>query len=647
MQWDMGKDTKIWGENITQWPYEQCEALGLIKMDFLSLSDLDVVKNTIENIKHTTGEDINEMEILDGGLDDKETYQLLASGGTVGVFQMSSDGYKDLMVRMKPDNFEDISAALALYRPGPMGMNAHYDYADGKNNRIKVEVFDPAFAGSPLEKILKPTFQKIVYQEQVMQISSQMAGFTLGQADSLRKAMGHKKPEVMAQMKSKFVDGCLEHGYPKKPVEKLWGYIEKFSAYAFNKAHSAAYGLTSYETAYFKTHYPAEFMAAYMTDKIGSKDKLPLLIKECSKMGLKISGISINKSYGAITSARKNSADDPDIVFGFNAINGMSPTTSNKLVKARDENGGSFKDLDDVMKALPKELISKSIIENLAMVGAFDEFGLARRAVFVSAEDLVKFYKDIAANKAKGQASLFDMFAPNAGTSKFRVPDIDDWSFTERLSKEKALMGIYVSSTPMHNLGPGLSYLKASYTGTPITPIEDIIGRANRGNFRTIAVFTEAEQRTNKKGQPFFNCTIEDETGSLSAKIFGNNAENILQSSGQPNVDSVYVITGSYFNGFGDRKTYSIEDISEVELTPDGKIPLWIRLTKAEYTNKGFDKVKDALRKCPGHLPVFFSIKNTDGTVTDDIFDADIDDSQESMIKIESIVGSKRLGKWN
>jgi DNA polymerase-3 subunit alpha len=653
MQWDMSKDKKVWGDSITQWPYEQCEALGLIKMDFLSLADLNVVEHTIENIKYTTGKEIDEEDILNGDLSDKKTYQLLSEGRTSGVFQISSDGFHDLMIRMKPDRFDDIAAALALYRPGPMDMGAHIDYADGKNGRKKVEVFDKGFIGSPLETILSPTFQKIVYQEQVMQISVQIAGFTLGQADSLRSAMGHKKPELMAKMKSKFMEGCLEHHYPLPSIEELWGYIEKFSAYAFNKAHSASYGLTTYETAYFKAHYPVEFMSAVLTNKNAkssqkNKKEVPLLLRECAKMGIKVSGVDINKSYGSVMPTKKTKDTDPDIVYGFNAINGISAWVGQSIVQAREDNGGSFKDFDDFMTAIPKDIINKTVIESLAKAGAFDSFGIPRRSVFVSAVDIVSFYKDKADNAAHGQGSLFDMLPSSNTLSKFVLPDITDWTFLEKLAFEKEMLGIYVSATPLSNVGVGLDYLKASYMDIPVSDIEQLEKYSGRGHFRTIATLNDTEIKHTKKGDSYAKGIIDDGTSSMPFMIFSKDMASIMNKVGVLKSDAVYVITGSYFNSFrDDSTTFSIESLDTIDLTVDGRIPLWLRFTDKEKNSKGFSRTLEVLKKNPGSLPVFFSIQQDDGSITTEVPGIDISDTQESIIEIERTIGNKRFGKWN
>jgi DNA polymerase-3 subunit alpha len=630
-----------WGDWYTQWTYQECEALGLIKMDFLSLIDLDIISWTVANIKKTRGIDIS-MEDVVKNMDDKPTYDMLGRGDTLGVFQMGSSNFQDLMIRMKPTRFDDISAGVALYRPGPMDMGAHIAYADAKNGRIKPELLDPSFKDTAIDRILAPTYQKIVYQEQVMQISQQAAGFTMGQADVLRKAMGHKKPETMAAMRTKFVNGCVANGYERGAVEKLWGFIEEFSAYAFNKAHSAAYGQVSYMTAWLKCHYPAEFMSAFMSAHIKEKSKLAEFVDDCGAIGLKVSGIDINESEGKMTPVRKTAPDSPDIVFGLEGLNGISGKLSADIVAYRQRHG-RFASLDDFMRNAPDGLINAATLTTLANVGAFDGLGVNRRALATSAAEVVAFYKDVSRNATRGQRSIFDVMGSN-DHDVYQFPDLEDWSFIDKLKTEKTIAGTYVSARPLQNVGRGMSYLRAA-SNIPIIAADDLSRATGRGTFRTLAFLTGIERRTSRKGTPFYRLNIDGDETSTPAMIFGGQVDAIEQSDANLVDGSLYLVSGKYYNGYNDRMTYSIESVTPMELARDGRMPLWVRLTEASA--EAAEKIiKRELARHPGDLPVFFSVKLHDGTIDNHYSGLSISDDDESIMELEDAIGSKRMGVW-
>src|SRR3954447_7874206 len=358
------------GVMITQFDYPTCENLGLIKMDFLGLRNLTVLDDALTNIQANRGETVVLEELP---LTDAATYQLLQRGDTLGVFQLDGGPMRALLRSMRPDTFEDISAVGALYRPGPMGADSHNKYARRKTGREPVEAIHPELA-EPLEDILGETYGLIVYQEQVMAIAQKLAGYSLGQADILRRAMGKKKKEELDKQFAGFSAGMQERGYSMAAVKTLWDILLPFSDYAFNKAHSAAYGLVSYWTAYLKANYPAEYMAALLTSVKDDKDKSAIYLNECRRMGIKVLPPDVNESEANFTPV------GTDIRFGLSAIRNVGGNVVDCVVAARREQG-RYTDFADFMGKVPTLVCNKRVVESLIKAGAFDSLGHRRRAL--------------------------------------------------------------------------------------------------------------------------------------------------------------------------------------------------------------------------------------------------------------------------
>ncbi len=351
------------GAVITQFDYPACEDLGLLKMDFLGLRNLTVLEDTLAGIKANRGEDVV-LETLE--LDDQPTYELLARGDTLGVFQLDGGPMRSLLRAMHADRFADISAVLALYRPGPMGANAHIDYADRKTGRKQVTAIHPELA-EPLADILEPTFGLIVYQEQVLAIAQKLAGYSVGKADLLRKAMGKKKKEILEKEFGPFEAGMKGNGYSDAAIKAIWDILVPFSDYAFNKAHTACYGMVSYWTAYLKANYKAEYMAALLTSVAGDKDKSALYLNECRRMGIKVLPPDVNASAATFTPVGQ------DIRFGMAAVRNVGVPVVESIVAARTAKG-AFTSFADFLRKVPVNVCNKRVIESLVKAGAFDEF---------------------------------------------------------------------------------------------------------------------------------------------------------------------------------------------------------------------------------------------------------------------------------
>src|SRR4051794_36412833 len=424
------------GAMITQFDYPTCESLGLIKMDFLGLRNLTVLDDALANIKANRGETVV-LETLE--LTDPATYQLLQRGDTLGVFQLDGGPMRALLRSMQPDTFADISAVGALYRPGPMGADSHNKYARRKTGREQVEPLHPELAEA-LADVLGETYGLIVYQEQVMAIAQQLAGYTLGQADLLRRAMGKKKKEELDKQFETFSAGMTERGFSHGAIKTLWDTLLPFSDYAFNKAHSAAYGLVSYWTAYLKANYPAEYMAALLTSVKDDKDKMAIYLNECRRMKIQVLPPDVNSSQANFTSV------GVDIRFGLTAIRNVGWNVVDQIISTRRELG-RFTDFADFMDKVPAQVCNKRLIESLVKAGAFDEMKHRRRALLAIHEQAVDQYVDIKRNEAIGQDSLFGGLEADDGGFGVNVvvPDIEEWDKQTLLGHEREMLGLYVS----------------------------------------------------------------------------------------------------------------------------------------------------------------------------------------------------------
>lgn len=650
-----------WGEWNTQWGYAACEALGLIKMDFLSLSDLDIVSKALANIRRLTGHDLDVNSIVHGPMDDPETYEMLGRGETIGVFQCSSAGVQELFRRMQPKTFEDVMASIALYRPGPMGMDAHTKYADRRAGREKVDYIDPAFDDSPVRDLLEPSLGLLLYQEQVMLISMRLADFTLGDADALRKGMGHKIPQVIAEMGDKFRRNAIGNGYPKAAVEKLWTYMANFGEYGFNKSHSASYATITYETAYLKCHYPAEFMAALIDDKIGNKDAVNVLIKESRRMGLEIGQVDANASDVGVSAVKKTRDGDPDIRFGFASVSGISPTVAQLVVDARNTHDGPWTDFDDMMKSLPPEAINRKVIENLAQAGAFDTFGVTRRSICTMSDEIVKFYRAASTNKARGQNSLFDMLDPTNAVNRLEIRNLPEWPFIEKLKKEREMIGLYVSGRPLDNLGPAERALDDSiancgYTSVSVSQLVKQMGsmgsgRGGRGQtVAVIGMLTDATTKRTKTGAQLLVGSLEDRTARIEFFMPPESFEEMRKEgfgsdTPIPESDYVYEFRGYVRNGWRGPE-FDLTYMRRLDLTDQGALPLTINIT--EQQEKAIPRIKDKLSEYPGDTPVICEVRHGDD---EDGYTSRMDigvnvDYEGHRLDIDNIIGTTHIGPW-
>ena len=495
------------GQIVTQFDYPACEALGLIKMDFLGLRNLTIIDDALDNIEANRG---HRPVLEDLEFDDTLTYELLARGDTLGVFQLDGGPLRSLLRLMKPDKFEDIYAAIALYRPGPMGANSHTNYALRKTGQQDIIPIHPELA-EPLKDIIGATYGLIVYQEHVMSIAQKLAGFSLGQADLLRRAMGKKKKSELDKQFAGFSGGMQANGYSIEAVTTVWNILLPFSDYAFNKAHAAAYGVVSYWTAYLKAHYPAEYMAALLTSVGDARDKLALYLNECRRMGIQVLPPDVNESIGFFA------AVGTDIRFGLGAVRNVGFNVVEAIRSARVEKG-RFESFHDFLRKVPLQVANKRTVESLVKAGAFDSLGASRRGMVEIHEAAVESAVKIKRDEEHGNVgfdfdSLFD--GPQAAE---QVPDRPEWSKKEKLAFERDMLGLYVSDHPL----AGLELPLAKHASTTIA---DLIASEQTKDGDTVTVaglITSVQHRTAKKsGNQYGMIQVEDFGGEITVMFMG------------------------------------------------------------------------------------------------------------------------------
>ncbi|MGV0343823.1 DNA polymerase III subunit alpha [Corynebacterium lehmanniae] len=585
------------GAIITGWDYPACEAIGLLKMDFLGLRNLTVLGDALENVKKNRGETID-LEALD--TDDQAVYELLSRGETLGVFQLDSGGMQELLKRMKPTGFNDIVASLALYRPGPMGVNAHWDYADRKNGRKPITPIHPELE-EPLKEILDETYGLIVYQEQIMNISQKVANYTAGQADGFRKAMGKKKPEVLAKQYETFSAGMFSNGYSKEAVDALWGTIEPFASYAFNKSHAAGYALVSYWTAYMKANYAAEYMAALLTSVGDKKDKSAIYLSDCRHLGISVLQPDINESEENFMAVGE------DIRYGLAAVRNVGVEVVESIKKTRKEKG-AFTSFSDYLDKIELAACNKRITESLIKAGAFDSLEHPRKGLMLIQEDAVD---SVLATKKAADKGQFDLFAgfggeDGADNSAFtiEVPD-DEWDRKHKLALEREMLGLYVSGHPLDGFEEAID----AQTDTQLTTI--LSGEMRNGAEVTIGgLISSVDRRFSKKdGSPWAIVTIEDHHGAqvdvlLFNKVYALVAPQIVEDS--------IILVKAHVSIRDDRMSLFGDDVKVPELGPGNGAGLPLRLTMRtdQCTAENIAKLKGVLVNNAGDSDVYLNLVN-------------------------------------
>lgn len=600
------------GAIITQFDQPPCDELGLLKMDFLGLRNLTVLDDALDAIKKNRNK-VVVLEELD--LDqDKPTYDLLSRGDTLGVFQLDGVAMRSLLRMLKPSEFEHISAVIALYRPGPMGMNSHTNYAQRKNGAQQQEAIHPELA-EPLADILGPTYGLIVYQEQVMAVAQKVAGFTLGQADLLRRAMGKKKKEELDKQYEGFSAGMKANGYSEAAISVLWDTLLPFADYAFNKAHSAGYGVLSYWTAYLKANFPAEYMGALLTSVRDSKDKMAEYLNECRRMGIQVLSPDVNQSFAAFT------ATGEDVRFGLGAVRNVGQNVVDGIVAARTEKG-AFTSFGDFLKKVPAVVCNKRTIESLIKAGAFDTLGHTRRSLFEMYEEAVDKAIVDKKNEAVGQIDLFESFFADLDAGVV-VPDLPEWTKHEKLALEREMLGLYVSDHPL----AGREQQLARFADTTIAAIKadgaaasepeldsdgDGPSMASSTTYKdgqTVVIaglITSVQHKVARaSGNPYGMLQVEDFTDSMQVMLMGKTYTALAPSLATDQVVAIRGRLSQRDDGFS-MSAFSVDVLEAV--SEAASAPIQIRIPATDATREVLVELDRILREYPGETEVYITL---------------------------------------
>ena len=582
------------GAIITQFDMGACEATGLLKMDFLGLRNLSVLDDCLINIEKNLGKTIV-LEILP--LKDQKTFELLSRGDTLGVFQLDSAPIRSLLRSMAPDSFEDIAAVIALYRPGPMGEDSHNKYADYKNGRKVPVAIHPELV-KPLNEILKDTYGLIVYQEQVLAIARKVAGFTLGRADLLRKAMGKKDKKILDKERVHFEEGMKSNGFSEDATEKLWQTLIPFSDYAFNRAHSAGYGLLSFWTAYLKANYPAEYMAALLTSVRDDKDKSALYLNECRRMGIKVLPPDVNESDSGYTPIGK------DIRFGLTAIRNVGENVVASIIENRKIKG-KYLSFGEFLAKVDAHVCNKKTIESLIKAGAFDSLGHTRRGLMMVYLEALDAVGEAKRAEAIGQ---FDLFGSANTTSSVSGVDLEipnnEWEKMMLLGYEREMLGLYVSDHPLL----GVEHILKSVADYSISQLSEV----THDQIISIGgLITQIQRKVSKQGTPWAIVTVEDLEGAVDVLFFSNayatHGVNLVE-------DRIVAIRGRVDKREEQPRISALDlTLPDLKQVPTG--PLIISMAASRCTPPVIDRMSEILKSHPGarevHLRLIDGEKKT------------------------------------
>jgi DNA polymerase-3 subunit alpha len=571
--------------------------MGSLKMDFLGLRNLTVISDAVLNVKANRGVDVDMLKLP---LDDAKAYELLAAGKTLGVFQLDSTMMRDLTKLMAPARFEDISAVLALGRPGPMEAKSHINYALRKSGQQPVSPVHPDLK-EPLEEILGETYHLVVYQEQVMAIARKLAGYTLGGADILRRAMGKKKKEEMDKQWAMFSSGMKDNGYSEEATQAVWDVLLPFSAYGFNKSHTAGYGLVSYWTAYLKANYPAEYMAALLTSVGTNKDKMAVYLAETRRMGVKVLPPDVNESQ------LRFAAVGDDIRFGLGAIRNVGENVVDGIISARTSQG-RFASFNDFLTKVPLPVCNKRVVESLVKAGGFDSLGHPRKGLILVHEQAVDAVISVKRNEAIGQDSLFGpMDGPSEAGSALEVPIPDsEWSQQDTLAFEREMLGLYVSSHPLD----GAEALLERSRDHSIADILD--GAGGNGSVRVAGIITAVTKKITKQGNVWALVGVEDHEAAIEVACFPNTYQLYVQALIP---DAVVSITGkirkSETSDGNTTVSFSAEllEVLDVTAAQNGALPPVVLNVREDRITSGLtDELKRILQAHPGKAPVHMNV---------------------------------------
>lgn len=567
---------------ITQYTMEEIEKLGLIKFDFLGLKTLTVIRHALELIELTTGEKINIDNIP---LDDKETYKLLSEGKTTGVFQLESSGMKELLRRLKPEKFDDLIALVALYRPGPLGSNMVDEFIKGKHEEKKIEYILPE-----LEPILKETYGVILYQEQVMKIAQALSGYTMGEADELRKAIAKKKTQLIKKHRERFIEGGISRGFKREIVERLFSLIEHFGGYGFNKSHSAAYAMIAYQTAYLKSHYPLQFMASLLSQDMGNQDKTIKNIEECKKMGIKILPTDINESQADFAIVGDG------IRFGLGAVKNVGLKAIEEIIQEREKNG-PFKDIVDFCSRMDSPKVNRRVLESLIECGAFDFTGVFRSRMHKALDSIMKICSSCHRNP--DQLNMFMGPSMTANTEIVEFPDIEEWDKKDKLKKEKEAIGFYITGHPLDGYDNDLMHMG-------VTSIDTLIELKDRSEIKIAGVISDVEIKRTKDLKKMAIIKFEDKTGAVDVLVFPDTFEKYKHTLTKE--DEPLIISG-----IADVTENSVKIISNEISTIDTFRERHAKAIELEFMEEELEdglieNLKDIILEHPGECTIYFKV---------------------------------------
>jgi DNA polymerase-3 subunit alpha len=606
------------GAIITQFDMGACESTGLLKMDFLGLRNLSVLDDALLNIKENQGIDV---VLEDLPLADQKTFELLSRGDTLGVFQLDGGPMRALLRSMAPDSFADISAVIALYRPGPMGENAHNNYADRKNGRKPVEPIHPELS-EVLQEILGDTYGLIVYQEQVMAIAQKVAGFSLGRADLLRKAMGKKNKEILDKEYIPFEAGMKENGFSTAAIKRLWDVLIPFSDYAFNRAHSAGYGVVSFWTGYLKANYPTEYMAALLTSVRDDKDKSALYLSECRRMGIKVLPPDVNESNAEYTARGK------DIRFGLAAIRNVGEGVVASIKSARASKG-AFTSFGDFLAKVDAQVCNKKTIESLIKGGAFDSLNHPRKALMSVHLEAIDSVIETKRAEAIGQ---FDLFGGESLTQvsglEIEIPTFE-WDKATLLSFEREMLGLYVSDHPLL----GVEHILRSNTDMSISALLNDES-VQEGSAVLGGLITGVQRKVSRQGASWAIVSLEDLEGAIEVLFFANTYNQYALTLIE---DRVVTVRGR-FERRDEVLRFTALEMKSLDVSTGPVGPLLISLPIAQCTPPVVDRMKEILRSHPGKREVHMQIDDQ-GVLTTMKIDALVTASPSLSADLKSILG--------
>jgi DNA polymerase III subunit alpha len=596
------------------------EKIGLLKVDFLGLRTLTVVSETVKLIKKTLGKEI---DIRALSLDDKNTYKLLASARTIGVFQVESSGMRDLLKKLEPSRFEDIVALLALYRPGPIGSGMLDDFIQRKHNRVPIK-----YDHKKLEPILKETYGIMVYQEQIMQIASSLGGFSLSEADLLRRAMSKKIPEVMEKQRVKFISGCLRNEISSSTANKIFDLIEYFSGYGFNKSHSTAYALISYRTAYLKANYPVEFMSALLTSERDNTDKIVEYVNEASHMGLEVLPPDINESEVLF-----NVVDQKTIRFGLLAVKNVGEGAAESIVQARIQS--KFASLQDLCQRIDLRLANRKVLEALIKCGAMDLFNMSRAQMFASLDIILESASRTQKEKAKGQISFFDQgLSDNAFKhTQTDIPHVKEWPEPQLLAFEKEMIGFYISGHPLSRYAKQLKHFASSSIG-------NILQHKDQDEVKIVGLIAKIKQTTTRaKQEKMAILKIEDLEGVVEGLVFPRAYQKVSRYI-QPN--TVVMIRGT-LNLREDTPKILINDLFPFDEIY--KLITGLKINLSGMRENIFETLKELLAASRGNIPIYLHLdtpakSRVQLVVGENLY---VSPSEKLIQDIEDLLGEERL----